>query len=533
MDADLGSLGLDLSDARAHRGAVIAATSRLRRKGDVWTVPSQSGKRDYKVNVQDGTCECADFAELPKLCKHRLGVLFTILRETDGPSGRRLVIEALKTRPKAKFVDTRDPVVENVVAEHLKLALLKLARSLFLLAPEPVRRIDQKTGALQRRGRPRIPIADVLTIALAMQVYRRPWKQLKEVLLRLQEAKLIAVGPDGKLPHPNSIARWIEDKRLTAVILEILRYSALVLLARGMDGRTEFEVEDVAKVPLHAKDEAKDLSEEFEKTYAIDGSGLATTRGSNWFGKRLDDFAKKAEADAVKEAREEAEARGERLPQIKKIVAKARKAAKKAMKTALRGHKVYVKLHLCIHVRTRAIMAAHVTRGFGSGSSDQANYEKLMEQTNELAAIRRMLVDKIYQTHDNVEATARIGADFYSIPKTRSVGQGDGPVSWIDFLERYYADPEKFTEVYHGRSTVEHVFGSMWANFGNVLASQWFVGQTNETLLKCVGFNLLRVLKSLANFPELWGLIPGFEAALKASETRVRRKRAPRRKRRF
>ena len=57
---------------RQQKALVIAAKSKLKKKGDVWLVPSQSSDETYKVNNVDPdwpTCTCPDF-ELRRIhCK--------------------------------------------------------------------------------------------------------------------------------------------------------------------------------------------------------------------------------------------------------------------------------------------------------------------------------------------------------------------------------------------------------------------------------------------------------------------------------
>ena len=60
-------------EARAQRGLEIAATEKLRRKGDVWIVPSQSKNgRMYQVDVHgaEPTCSCPDHETRRVKCKH-------------------------------------------------------------------------------------------------------------------------------------------------------------------------------------------------------------------------------------------------------------------------------------------------------------------------------------------------------------------------------------------------------------------------------------------------------------------------------
>lgn len=48
-------------DARRLRGLEIAATSKLVEADGEWIVPSQSGSRSYRVNLDEQRCNCPDF----------------------------------------------------------------------------------------------------------------------------------------------------------------------------------------------------------------------------------------------------------------------------------------------------------------------------------------------------------------------------------------------------------------------------------------------------------------------------------------
>src|SRR5580658_10674165 len=85
-------------DAREQRGLEIAATKKLRRKGDLWLVPSQAGGSTYVVDPSEArgaTCSCPDFEARGERCKHVYAVEFTMQRETIAADGAT-VTETLK-----------------------------------------------------------------------------------------------------------------------------------------------------------------------------------------------------------------------------------------------------------------------------------------------------------------------------------------------------------------------------------------------------------------------------------------------------
>src|SRR5262245_50738535 len=67
--------------------------ARLVRRGDVWLVPSQSGKGGpYEVSPdpQHPTCTCADYESHGGKCKHIYAVEYAIRRESDDDGGTNI-----------------------------------------------------------------------------------------------------------------------------------------------------------------------------------------------------------------------------------------------------------------------------------------------------------------------------------------------------------------------------------------------------------------------------------------------------------
>jgi hypothetical protein len=59
-------------EARQFKGLQIATDSALTCNENVWTVPSQSGSKNYTVNLSEQTCTCADFEANTRTCKLNL-----------------------------------------------------------------------------------------------------------------------------------------------------------------------------------------------------------------------------------------------------------------------------------------------------------------------------------------------------------------------------------------------------------------------------------------------------------------------------
>ena len=70
-------------DARQQRGLEIAATRTINHKGDLWVVPSQTGKGTYRVHMMPklAICTCPDFETRGVRCKHIFAVSYAMTRE--------------------------------------------------------------------------------------------------------------------------------------------------------------------------------------------------------------------------------------------------------------------------------------------------------------------------------------------------------------------------------------------------------------------------------------------------------------------
>src|SRR5687768_9379200 len=91
---------------REAKGRDIADKARIVRDGNLYLVPSQSGKGKYKVNPVTGSCSCPDFDFTQAKCKHLFAVEFTVQRE------RKMVTE---TKPDGA---TQTTVTETVTVKR-------------------------------------------------------------------------------------------------------------------------------------------------------------------------------------------------------------------------------------------------------------------------------------------------------------------------------------------------------------------------------------------------------------------------------
>lgn len=220
---------------REQKGRAIASKATITKQGDLWLVPSQSGKGKYKVNAEKNTCTCADFDFKRQKCKHIFAVEETIERT------KTIVIEAGKTTVTETVKVTRKTYKQEWPAYN-KAQTVEKAQFQYLL-----HQLCAGVGEpAQMNGRPRLPLEDMI-FSMAFKVYstvsgRRFMSDLKEAHGK---------GYISKLPCYNSMFNYFEMEMLTPHLQMLIEESSL---------------------PLQA----------IEDDFAVDSSGLSTCRFVQW-----------------------------------------------------------------------------------------------------------------------------------------------------------------------------------------------------------------------------------------------------------
>jgi len=220
-------------DGREQRGMEIAATTRLKRDGDVWVVPSQCGKGDaYSVDLTGDvpTCSCPDHEVRGVKCKHIYAVEFSIRRETTS-DGMTTVTKTVRV------TYAQDWPAYNKAQTHEKERVEQLLRGLCDGIEQPP----------QKRGRPRLPLSDVVFSAV-MKIYSTVSGRRAATDLRECEEK----GLVDRTPHYNSVFNYLENPALAPLLKGLIEESA---------------------APLKA----------VERDFAVDSSGFSTCHFVRWY----------------------------------------------------------------------------------------------------------------------------------------------------------------------------------------------------------------------------------------------------------
>jgi len=227
--------GKNKMDDRQQRGLEIAALLPIKRSGEMYIVPSQRGKGKYQVdaNPQTPHCNCPDFELRQSKCKHIFAVEFTVRRETM-TIGNAVITSETET---VRVTYSQDWTSYNAAQTKEKAYFQRLLHGLCAGISDPE----------QTRGRPRLSYADMIFSA-AFKVYstvsgRRFMTDLKEAY---------EGGYLTRLPHYNSIFKYLESADLTPILKSLIIQSAL---------------------PMKA----------LESDFAIDSSGFSTCQFVRWF----------------------------------------------------------------------------------------------------------------------------------------------------------------------------------------------------------------------------------------------------------
>jgi len=185
-------------DPREQRGSQIAASFNLRRRGDDWLVPSQSGKGTYRVRLGEPhpTCSCPDHQLRRVKCKHIRAVEISLRRE-ERPDGTTVVTKTTRVTYK------QDWPAYNKAQTHETERFAELLHGLCRGIVQPP----------QAKGRPRLLLSDVV-FGATFKVYSTVSGRRATSDLKAWQAK----GYLARAPHYNSVFGYLDNPALTPIL---------------------------------------------------------------------------------------------------------------------------------------------------------------------------------------------------------------------------------------------------------------------------------------------------------------------------
>jgi len=203
-------------DARQQRGLEIANKAKIKRRGDLWLVPSTSSSERYTVDMDSDKphCSCADYEFRRSACKHIYAVQFFVksTETTETKDGETIVTETVTIKKRVTY--KQEWPAYNKAQTREKSEFLALLYALCQNIQEPV----------QTFGRPRLPLGDII-FAAVFRTYstlsgRRFTSDLRDAL---------AKGYLSKMPSYNSIFDYLKMESLTPYLKHLITESSMPL----------------------------------------------------------------------------------------------------------------------------------------------------------------------------------------------------------------------------------------------------------------------------------------------------------------
>lgn len=221
-------------NTREIKGKHIAQTSRIVRTDKGWVVPSQTGGGKYLVYTKSihamPECTCPDYELRKQPCKHIYAVEIVLKKEIR--KGGKVSIEGV-----GRITYPQNWSAYDKAKTQEKGLFMQLVKDLCSEVENPQYKF----------GRPTLPMSDMI-FASALKVYSTfSLRRFTEDMKVAQEKGYI-----DKVPYFTSVARYMEKKEMTPILLQLIERSALPL---------------------------KDV----EIKFAVDSSGFSTSRYDRWY----------------------------------------------------------------------------------------------------------------------------------------------------------------------------------------------------------------------------------------------------------
>ena len=229
-------------EAREAKAIELADRGRVVRNGDKWLVFSLNSSERYEVTLKPLSCTCPDFETTNEACKHALAARISLSRE-----GCDFRTEAKPEHPPVQWprpTYKQDWSSYNLAQQEEKAEFRRLLADLCSNLPEPTSQKGTKGG------KPPARLSDTI-FATVYKIYsgvsgRRFATDLREA----QEQGYVSQA----LSH-SKIAKCLEDKETTAVLIDLIQASALPFAA-------------------------------IEDEFAVDSSGFSSCKFDRWYDEK-------------------------------------------------------------------------------------------------------------------------------------------------------------------------------------------------------------------------------------------------------
>lgn len=164
----------------------------------------------------------------------------------------------------------------------------------------------------------------------------------------------------------------------------------------------------------------------------------------------------------------------------------------------------WIKLHAQVGTATHVIASVEATE---SNVGDAVMLEPLLKSSVERGfTVKELSADRAYLSNEILTAIEAAHAVPY-IPfksNSRATGRSD---AWRRLWHMFEAQNDQFLAHYHKRSNVESAFSAIKRKFGASVRAKTPSAQINETLLKCLAYNLsclVHAIHELRIAPSFW-----------------------------
>jgi transposase len=229
---------MSLREAKGQQ--IVKQHANIKHAGDLWLVPSQSGRGSYKVDPKAKTCTCRDFEYRQQPCKHIFAAEFLERTQT--------ITTTTDKRGKTTTATTETVKVTRQTYRQEWPAYNKAQTQEKRLFQYLLHQLCQGIGSPSQQGAGRrcLPLEDVI-FAMAFKVYSTVSGRRFMTDLRDAHGK----GYLSQLPSYNSMFDYFNSEMLTPYLQMLIEESSLPLAA-------------------------------IEQDFAVDSSGLSTCRFVQW-----------------------------------------------------------------------------------------------------------------------------------------------------------------------------------------------------------------------------------------------------------